>query len=136
MPTDEGRKAARLAVAREVARMGTDGTKLAVNAGVHPQTVQALLAGTRWPSLRTLGKLDAALGWPAGTLNGIAEEDVAPADETVSAPVDDGRSLMFMRPPGVSDDDWDRIRTESRDHIEWLIEKAQRRRMDPPSPAQ
>ena len=87
MATDEGRKAARLAVARELARRSSDATKLAVSAGVHPQTVQALINGTRWPSLRTLGKLDAALGWPAGTLNGIAEEESEGQDETVSGPV-------------------------------------------------
>lgn len=143
MPTDAGRKAARMAVQRELARRQGDGVSLGRAAGVHAQTVQAFLRGERWPSLKTLGRLDVALGWPAGTLSAIAEggypegvpdvddaapDLIAPRDQTVSSGSDTGGQLLIMRPEGLTEDEWESIRRESEGYIEWLIEKAARER--------
>lgn len=135
MTTEPGRKAARMAVARELARQGSDATALAKRAGIHPQTVQAMVSGARWPSLRTLGALDAALGWQAGTLSSIAEGAPEPgaadaAPEIVSGPGDAGGSLLVLRPNGLTDDEWASIVEESRGHLEWLVERAARKRRE------
>lgn len=132
MPTESGRKAARMAVQREIAREGSDGVALGRRAGVHAQTVQTFLNGQRWPALKTLGKLDTALGWPVGTLSAIAEggypEGVTldPEPGNVSAPPDTDDSLLFLRPPGVTDQEWVRIKDEAQGYIEWQIQKARR----------
>lgn len=47
---------------------------------------------------------------------------------TVGAQGKDADSLLYRRPDGVSDAEWERIRDQSRDYIEWLIEKAARER--------
>lgn len=133
MPTEAGRKAARMAVQREIARAGSDGVTLGRQAGVHAQTVQSFLNGQRWPALKTLGRIDTALGWPVGTLSAIAEGGypegvVDPAPDTVSGPSDTGDSLLFMRPEGVSDQEWHRIKDEARGYIEWQLDKAAQER--------
>lgn len=131
MATDEGRRKARLAVAAEVAGKFGDATKLAAKADVHPQTVQALLNGTRWPALRTLGKLDVALGWPVGTLNAIGEESASetPEPETVGGPVhDDESTLMYERPKGLTDSEWAELKRTTGDYIEWQLNKLSQER--------
>lgn len=125
MPTEAGKKAARVAAQREVARTGSDGVDLARRAEVHEQTVQAFLNGRRWPSLKTLGKLDAALGWPVGTLSAIAEEvEADPGADTVSAHSDTGDALLIARPDGLSDDEWHRIKDDAQGYIQWQLSKA------------
>lgn len=138
MATEEGRKAARIAAQREIARSGLDGVALGARAKVHPQTVQAFLAGKRWPELRTLGKLDVALGWPAGTLATIAEGGEVPPNlagplsdprsDTVRATPDTEGALLFMRPDGVDDDEWESIKRDAEGYLQWQIEKALRER--------
>ncbi len=49
-------------------------------------------------------------------------------ESTVGAQGKDADSLLYRRPDGVSDAEWERIRDQSRDYIEWLIEKAARER--------
>lgn len=49
-------------------------------------------------------------------------------EPTVGAQGKDADSLLYRRPDGVSDAEWERIRDQSRDYIEWLIEKAARER--------
>lgn len=134
MATEAGRKAARMAVQREIAREGSDGVALGRRAGVHAQTVQTFLNGQRWPALKTLGKLDAALGWPVGTLSAIAEGGypegvhVELDPRNVSPVADTGGDLLFARPPGLSDEEWERIKDEAQGYITWQIEKATRDR--------
>ena len=49
-------------------------------------------------------------------------------DAVVGGPSKDADSLLYRRPDGVSDQEWERIRDQSRDYIEWLIDKAARER--------
>jgi hypothetical protein len=131
MPTEAGRKAARMAVQREIARTGGDGVALGRKAGVHAQTIQAFVNGSRWPALKTLGRIDVALGWPAGTLSAIAEggypEGVPdPATEVVVPAVNTYNQVLYVRPDGVSDEDWDQIVTSAQGYIEWQIQQALR----------
>lgn len=131
MPTEAGRKAARMAVQREIARTGGDGAALARKSGVHPQTVQAFVKGSRWPSLKTLGRLDVALGWPAGTLSAIAEggypEGVADPDpEPVTPAVKNDDALLYARPDGLTDSEWEKVKAHAGEYIRWQIDQATR----------
>lgn len=54
--------------------------------------------------------------------------DEAARNEAVGAASKDADSLLYRRPDGVSDQEWARIRDQSRDYIEWLIDKAARER--------
>lgn len=134
MPTEAGRKAARMAVQRELARTGGDGAALGRKSGVHPQTVQAFIRGERWPALKTLGRLDAALGWPVGTLSAIAEggypdgvADLDPGAQTVGGGVDDDDALLFARPDGLTDEEWEAAKVSAGELVRWVFEKARER---------
>ena len=47
--------------------------------------------------------------------------DTEDADEEVS-------DLLYRRPEGLSDAEWEQVKVESREYIEWQIEKASRER--------
>jgi predicted transcriptional regulator len=65
------RELARRAVRREVAPEGR--LAFAKRAGVDPGTLAHFLDGTRWPQLRTLSKIEAAIGWTPGYIAELAE---------------------------------------------------------------
>lgn len=82
-------------------------------------------------SRQTMRQLDQVLGWPAGTTAGVlrglpAPEGVGPVVDSVSAAPDTDDSLLFVRPPGVTDQEWIRIKDEAQGYIEWQIEKVRR----------
>lgn len=61
--------------------------------------------------------------------NDLARATVEVAQrDAVGAVSKDADSLLYRRPDGVSDQEWERIRDQSRDYIEWLIDKAARER--------
>jgi hypothetical protein len=101
-----------------------------------PGTIGDFLNGNRWPKYKTQGRIEKALGWPAGTLMDIAdggeppEVDAEPAQgvggDTQDAETED--ELLYRRPEGLTDAEWERVKEESRGFIEWQIEKAARER--------
>lgn len=99
---------------------------------IDPGTIGDFLNGNRWPKFKTQGRIEKALGWPAGTLTSVADGAEAPDPESSvggdaqDAPQED--ELLYRRPEGLSDDEWERVKTESREYIEWQIEKASRER--------
>lgn len=102
----------------EVAAMGGPST-----------TTQTKVRTTDGPiSRQTQRQLDQLMGWPAGTSAGILRGELPPgaAEGSVSASPDTDDSLLFVRPPGVTDQEWIRIKDEAQGYIEWQIEKARR----------
>ena len=98
-----------------------------------PGTIGDFLNGQRWPKYGTQGRIEKALGWEPGTLTAIADGADPPAEaESVSpdlqdAPQDDS-TLLFRRPDGMSDAEWERLKDDQRGYWEWQIEKANRER--------
>lgn len=129
--TDDQRRASD-AVASWLAARRLNPTWLVESAGVDPGTIGDFLNGARWPKLSTMGKIEAALGWEFGTIRRIGQGgEVPPLPESVGpATHDDPKSeqddLLYRRPDGLSNDDWERIKHDSRGFIEWQIQKAMR----------
>lgn len=121
------------AVAAWMAHREWNNAQLVAATGADAGTVGDFLNGKRWPKTGTQGKIEKALGWAPGTLRAIALGGPAP-DVTDSVGADqqdadgDGDSLLYRRPEGVSDNEWDRIKRESRGFIEWQIERAAQER--------
>lgn len=97
--------------------------------GVDPGTIGDFLNGSRWPKLSTQGRIEDAVGWPPGTIRRIGNgAEVPPLESVGGASQTEGQSdddaLLYRRPEGVSDADWDRIKRDSRGFIDWQIEKA------------
>lgn len=52
-----------------------------------PGTIGDFLNGNRWPKYATQGKIEKAIGWPAGKMSGIADgEDAPPLDGADGVP--------------------------------------------------
>lgn len=81
------RELARLAVHAACARRGWGPTELASHAKIDPGTAGDFLAGTRYPKIPTLAKIEAALEWPSGSITAIGagatspDEDGGPDDD-------------------------------------------------------
>ncbi len=99
---------------------------------VDPSTIADFLNGLRWPKLSTQGKIEAAVGWDPGTIRRIGNgSDVPPFRESVGGSTEtekqpEDNTLLFRRPEGLSDGEWEQIKRESRGFIEWQIQKALR----------
>ncbi|GAA2180973.1 hypothetical protein GCM10009785_13980 [Brooklawnia cerclae] len=78
MPTEAGKRAARLAVRRAMA--GETQQAFAERAGVDQTTLGTFLNGSRWPRSSTLTKIEDALSLTPGTLAAFGEE-VLPAPD-------------------------------------------------------
>lgn len=108
--------------------------------GADPGTIGDFLNGNRWPKTGTQGKIERALGWPSGSIrqigNGSDPDEVGAvlADpSSVGATTQDeaspqGDSLLFQRPPGLSDDQWAQIRDDMGEYLELEIRRASRQR--------
>lgn len=55
------------------------------------------------------------------------EEEATVGDATQDATREE-EALLYRRPDGLSDEEWERVKRESREFIEWQIEKASRER--------
>lgn len=129
MVETDGKTRARLAVLAELAARRWNNTRLAREAGADIATISDFLSGARWPKSPTQGKVETALDWPPGTISSIAAGMDPPsvggsADDADSSPDE----LLYRRPDGISDEDWERVKRESREYIEWQIERASRER--------
>jgi hypothetical protein len=101
--------------------------------GVDPSTVSDFINGARWPKLSTQGKIEAAVGWEPGTIRRIGNgAEVPPFAGTVGRGPDDAAresgadTLLFRRPAGLTDQEWEQIKRESRGFIEWQVERVLR----------
>lgn len=47
---------------------------------------------------------------------------------SVGGPSEDADTLLYRRPPGLSDSEWERLRSTTRDYIEWQLEQASKER--------
>jgi hypothetical protein len=98
-----------------------------------PGTIGDFLNGSRWPKLGTQGRIEEALGWPAGTIRQIGNGAEVPESLLTTSVGGDTHSpedseLLYRRPDGLTDAEWERVKEESRGFIEWQIEKASRER--------
>lgn len=116
------------AVAARMAHLEWNNTQLVAATKADPGTIGDFLNGKRWPKLGTQGKIERALDWPAGTLRMIAAGGPAPDPDSGSGgprhtleQQDD--VLRFRRPAGVSDQQWDHVRTLAEDFIAWQIDR-------------
>lgn len=128
----EARRRVRIAVKAEMGARGWNIQQLIDESGLDRSTLGDFLEGKRWPQSRTLGAIERALGWQAGWIATVLEGGDIPAvgaveQDPASKEVDDSL-LLYRRPEGLSDADWERVKEESRGFIEWQIEKAARER--------
>lgn len=81
MSRTEGQSRARLAVQAAMAARGMNPGDLARKGNVDPGTVGDFLSGQRWPKLRTQGRIEDALGWPAGTIAAVVNGAEPPGSQ-------------------------------------------------------
>ena len=99
-----------------------------------PGTIGDFLNGNRWPKYGTQGRIEKALGWPAGTLTAIADGGQVPNLDGTSvgalgeAADSSADALLYRRPDGLTDGEWERVKQESREYIEWQIDRASKER--------
>lgn len=86
MRTHQNEDRARQAVAAKLAGRQQNPMALARAASIDLGTLVDFLEGRRWPRMPTQGKIEQSLGWPAGTINAIANGGDVPRDEQ---PADD-----------------------------------------------
>lgn len=126
----EARRRVRVAVKGEMGRRGWNIQQLIDQSKLDRSTLGDFLDGKRWPQSRTLGAIEKALEWPAGSIADMLEGGDPPAP--VGGDAHDAEAeepdLLYRRPDGLSDAEWERVKAESREFIEWQIEKASRER--------
>jgi hypothetical protein len=115
------------AVAARMAHLEWNNAQLVAIAGVDAGTVGDFLNGKRWPKIGTQGKIEKALGWSLGTLRSIAAG--APVPDPVNPDAagsanEDGDSFRYRRPPGLTGEQWERIRHQTESYLAWQIEQA------------
>jgi DNA-binding Xre family transcriptional regulator len=127
---EEARRDVRLAVRAHMAARAWNKAELQEAAGIDANTAGDFLNGVRWPQAKTLSRIETALEWAPGTIAGMLEGEPAPAVGGV--PQDEaspqGDSLLFQRPPGLSDDQWAQIRNDMGEYLELEIRRASRQR--------
>jgi lambda repressor-like predicted transcriptional regulator len=125
---EEARRRVRVAVKGEMGRRGWNIQQLIDESGLDRSTLGDFLDGKRWPQSRTLGAVERALDWPVSSIAMMLEGGDPPAvgGDTQDAETED--ELLYRRPEGLSDEEWERVKEESRGFIEWQIEKAARER--------
>jgi hypothetical protein len=129
MAQTETQRRASDAVAAWLAGRRLNPAWLVEETGADPGTISDFLNGLRWPKLSTQGRIEAALGWEPGTIRKIGNGGQPPAvAETVRGSADDGSAsgedvLLFRRPTGLTNDEWEQIKRESRGFIEWQVQR-------------
>jgi hypothetical protein len=81
------RRRASLAVSAWLSHHERNPAWLARQTEADPGTIGTFLSGSTWPKLKTQGRIEKALGWPAGTLTAIADGAEPP-------PLDGGSALQ------------------------------------------
>lgn len=124
------RRNVRLAVQAHMASRGWNKVQLQQAASIDANTAGDFLNGERWPQARTLSRIELALEWPPGTIAAALEGEPLPtvSSEQESAPDESTDTLLYQRPPGLSDDAWEAIKREGLDFIEFTIGRVSRER--------
>lgn len=133
MAQTKNQQRAAQAVAARMAHLEWNNAQLVTATRADPGTIGDFLNGKRWPKIGTQGKIERAIGWKPGTLAAIAaggpdpdpDFDVGAASEDPEITEDE---LLYRRPEGLTDAEWERIREQARGFIEWQIDKAARER--------
>lgn len=128
MDKQVGRNNARQAVHAVLAQREINPTDFSRDARIDIATVSDFLEGARWPKITTQGRMEKALGWPAGSIQAIATGSEPPSDSSVSADTEDERVIKMRRPEGMSVEDWKRKADELEEEIEWKLNRAARER--------
>lgn len=98
-------------------------------------TTQTKVRHTDGPiSRQTLRRLDAVMGWPNGTAAGILQGEHPPGvpdldSETVGPSGDTEDHLLFARPDGLTDEEWETAKANAGELVRWVFEKARERPM-------
>lgn len=88
-------------------------------------------------SPESLASVSRVLGWAPGTWRAILDDPDATVShqqltpegvDTVGDTPEDDDSLLYRRPDGMSDHDWDELKDKTREYLEWLIDRAARER--------
>ena len=126
----EARRTVRVAVKGEMGRRGWNIQQLIDASGLDRSTLGDFLDGKRWPQSRTLGAIERAFEWPAGAIAEMLEGGSPPVvgGDPEDAEPETGSDLLYRRPDGLSDVEWERVKEESRGFIEWQIDRASRER--------
>lgn len=127
---EAARVAVRHAVTAEMAHRGWNIQQLHEASGLDKSTLGDFLDGSRWPRIKTLGALEKAVEWPAGTIVRMLDGGEAPPVGGPAHDADSGEedALLYRRPEGLSDQEWEQIKQESRGFIEWQINRAAQER--------
>lgn len=130
MDKAEARRRVRVAVKGEMGRRGWNNQQLMEAADLDRSTVSDFLEGKRWPQSRTLGAIERAVEWPVSTIAAMLEGGDAPVVGGDTEDADNGEedALLYRRPEGLSDQEWERVKQESRGFIEWQINRAAQER--------
>ena len=80
-------------------------------------------------SRRTLRQIDTVMGWaPGGALSVLRGDNPVPVSdprpEMVRPRDNTGDQLVYARPDGLTDDEWDRIVANVGEYAEWAISRA------------
>lgn len=126
----EPRRRVRIAVKAEMGQRGWNIQQLSDESGLTRDTLSDFLEGTRWPQQRSLGAIERALGWTPGAIAEVLEGGDPPAVGGLAedADVEQETDLLYRRPEGLSDEQWERVKQESRGFIEWQIQRASEER--------
>lgn len=131
MAQHDGRTRARLAVSAELAHREWSPARLATESGADPGTIGDFLNGKRWIKLPTQGKIERALGWPAGAVAAVeAGGDPPPLEGSVGAADQDPGlgTIKARKPANMTDEDFKRLLEEYQEEIEWKLNRAARER--------
>jgi hypothetical protein len=109
-------------------RRGWNIQQLMDESGLDRSTLGDFLDGKRWPQSRTLGAIERALDWPVSSIAQMLEGGEPPAVGGDVKDPDTQDELLYRRPEGLTDAEWERVKEESRGFIEWQIERAARER--------
>lgn len=108
MPQTTHQRRASSRVAAWMAHNEVNNAWLAQKSEADLGTIGDFLNGLRWPKRATQGRIEKALGWPAGSIHQLGQGDdlELPMDRTVGGDTqDDGRSAdAYVKAPGATVD--------------------------------
>lgn len=125
MDREAARTAVRVAIQAELGHRGWNITQLRDETGIDNGTLGDFLNGQRWPQIKTLGRIEKAVEWPPGTIASMLAGGPPPV---VGGQPEDVEELLYRRPEGLSDQEWERIKAKAGRYIEWEIEQAAQER--------
>jgi hypothetical protein len=133
MSANPQRYAARVLARYQELGLTTD-AKISAAKGVSTSTLTAYRnardKGEHLPEPRddTFGKIDESCRWKPGSARTLWEGGEPTPVGGAMHDAESGDTLLYRRPPGLSDLEWDRLRQSTRDFIQWQIDQAARER--------